>query len=296
MNKLRLSVKSMRMLFCVLIATALARADWFESYQKGEALLEQGRTNEAILELTAALREQPRDAAVLATLGRAEFRAGRYRSAKNYFEKAYEDSRDKAVPSANWAQACLALGEYTRANQLVHEALARYPTDSRLLHLLGQILLKQRHYPEAEVAFRRSLSSRNDPFVVNDLAVLYQLNGEYAESLDLLGRALAEPMPAQAKARIRANLGVVQWNAGARKQGEANLRQALDDMETAVGQNHPDVAWIMEKYAEVLRQSSRRREARDMEAQASRIRSGFAAQSTDSTLQVDWRDLVRERR
>ena len=62
-ERLAVQCKGMRMLPWVLIATSLARADWFESVQKAEAFLEQGRTDEAIGELTAALKERQREAA-----------------------------------------------------------------------------------------------------------------------------------------------------------------------------------------------------------------------------------------
>ena len=48
--------------------------------------------------------------------------------------------------------------------------------------------------------------------------------GDYAQSMDLLRRALAESMAMQPKARLRANLGVVQWQAGARKAQAGNAK------------------------------------------------------------------------
>src|SRR5437879_5943471 len=50
-----------------------------------------------------------------------------------------------------------------------------------------------------------------------------------------------------------------------RADGEVSLREALDETVTAVGPNHPDTAWVLENYSEVLRKSGRKAEARNAE-------------------------------
>ena len=73
----------MRIVGCMLLIAVPALADWFSRFQSGEDLLKHGQPESAIQELRSALAERPDHPAILDALGRAEFRAGRYRSARN---------------------------------------------------------------------------------------------------------------------------------------------------------------------------------------------------------------------
>ena len=96
-------------------------------------------------------------------------------------------------------------------------------------------------------------------------------------------------MPSQARARMLANLGTSSWKVGEKKQAVTWLSQALAEMESIVGPNHPDVARILEDYSTVLRKTGRGTEAKEFEKRARDIRSSFAAHTGEAT--VDWRDL-----
>ena len=87
----------MRVIVLMMLVVLPALAEWAASYRLGEALLQQGRAEDAVRELKIALEERPEEVAILDALGRAEFRAGRYRSAKGYFEKASKVAVDNAV-------------------------------------------------------------------------------------------------------------------------------------------------------------------------------------------------------
>src|SRR5947209_3656580 len=85
----------MRLVLLTVILIAHARADWLDRYRSGEGLLNRGKTEEALQELRTALQEAedfrqdgPGVGAILDTLGRAELRAGHYRSAKKYFDRS----------------------------------------------------------------------------------------------------------------------------------------------------------------------------------------------------------------
>jgi Tfp pilus assembly protein PilF len=115
-----------------------------------------------------------------------------------------------------------------------------------------------RRYPEADTVLHKALALRNDPVIWSDLAAVYQSQHKEAQALELLRQAVLEAPPGQGRARIRANLGVLEWKTGARADGEVSLREALDETVTAVGPNHPDTAWVLENYSEVLRKSGRK--------------------------------------
>ena len=260
---------------------------WMDSYQLAEGLLEQGRTPEAIRLLNFALQLRPDSAVVLDALGRAELRSGRHRSAKYYLEKASRLNPRSDFTTINLAQACFNLGEYAAAEQLVRQALGHSLDNANAWRLLGQILCQERRYRDAETAFRKSLSIKDDPSVWNDLGVLYQKEGRKAQALEVLRKTVLAMTPGQARARVRANLALLQWDVGARAEGEAGLRAALDEMTTAVGANHPDTGWILESYAKVLHKTGRKAESKIARDRANEIRAAFRGEDNRDGFTVD---------
>ncbi len=105
-------------------------------------------------------------------------------------------------------------------------------------------LYQQRRYSEAEPYAKEVLRlgteefGPNDPTtaeLLNNLAVLYHVQGRYAE---------AEPL----------------------------YQRALPIFEKALGPEHPDVAQSLENYAALLRETEREDKAEEMEARAMAIR------------------------
>jgi hypothetical protein len=84
---------------------------------------------------------------------------------------------------------------------------------------------------------------------------------------------------------------VLRWKAGRKAEAESGFKQALREMEEAVGSQHPDVGRILEEYSVVLKKSGRVVESRDMQTRAKSIKSTFAAQTNSGSITVDWRDL-----
>jgi hypothetical protein len=86
-----------------------------------------------------------------------------------------------------------------------------------------------------------------------------------------------------------ANLAVFEWKAGIRRSAADHLRQALTEMEEAVGAAHPDVARILADYAIVLHEQGDKVQSREAARRAESIRSAFAAH--DGSRTVGWREL-----
>ena len=109
---------------------------------------------------------------------------------------------------------------------------------------------RQGNYPEAEKRFVAAVEEAEgfgpqDPRLatsLNDLAVLYEARGRYAE---------AEPL----------------------------YKRALAIVEKALGPEHPDVATSLENYAALLRKTERTTEAIKMKARAKAIRAKYAEQN-----------------
>jgi tetratricopeptide (TPR) repeat protein len=295
----------MHLLLLTVIFFAPVQADGLERYRAGERLLDQGKTQEALLELRTALREmealkheEPALGAILDALGRAQLRAGDYRSAKKYFERALgyweKGTESRAAALSNAGQAYAALGEYARAEQSFREALEIMPRHASLWQLVGSVLVKQHRYEEATTAERNALALGDLAVAAvawNDLAALSQAQHKNREAAEMLGRAVVAAGPGQGRARMLYNLGTIEWKLGSRQQAEAHLRQALEEMETSLGPQHPDVGKILDDYSIMLYKAGRRPEAKQVAMRAEAIRGSFAVHTNSNRATVDWRDL-----
>ena len=281
----------MHVFCCMLLIASPVLADWTDRYQSGEDLLQQGQPERAIRELQSALAQRPDHPAILDALGRAEFHKGHYRLARKYFVKAtHTPGGDSAAGLANLAMASIALGESRRAESLAQQALEREPNNLKTLKLLAQALYLQNRHAEAKGILQRILAMQSDPITLADLATIYEAERKIGLAMDLLQQALTEMSPGQARARMRTNLAMLQWQAGMRDLSEKTLRQALAEAEASVGSDHADTARVLEFYGQVLRRIGRKAEAKNAAERAVAIRAGTASQTNENGFTVDWLD------
>jgi tetratricopeptide (TPR) repeat protein len=270
-----------------------------QRYPLGMALLKEGRTTEASRELRAALREAemsnekgPGLGAILDGLGQVEFVAGLYRTAEKYFERSLKvpgrEPAAKAAALSNAGQAYMALGENHRAEEHFRQAMTLMPDDPGLWHRLGQAMLSQGRHAEAELAFRKALVD-GDVQVLNDLAGVLEIQKRRGAAIALLRDAVARSPAGQSRARMLRNLAVLEWKGGDRQTAANLLREALAEMETAVGAEHPDMAYVLNDYAAALGKTGDKVRSGEAANRAKAIRSIFAGQDGRST--VGWRDL-----
>jgi len=132
-----------------------------------------------------------------------------------------------------------------------------------------------------------------DPLIWSDLGVLYAEQHRDELGIEMLRRAISEGSPGQRRARVRANLAELQWKHGDREGAKTGFQRALDEMQSSVGRNHPDVAAILEKYSQVLKRSGLKAEAQDAADRAARIHAAFDFQTNRNGLTTDWRDDIR---
>jgi tetratricopeptide (TPR) repeat protein len=290
----------------LVVVSAPAWAGWLENYRFGDRSLAEGRTAIALERLQVAAKEAEvagaSDAqltAVYDALGRAGMRSGHYRDGKRNFERALRLAADgpleaRAAVMSNLGQACQALGELARAEQLFREALAAMPNRADLWNLLGGVLALQSRYKEAEDALKLALSNPADPASVtarNDLAVIYQARGKLREAAELYEQAISSSPAGQARARMLANLGDLYLKLRNPTGAMMALGWSLEEMQTAVGPAHPDLATVLEVYARVLKKAGHRTEATEVAQRAKSIRSSFAGQDNETRASVDYRDL-----
>jgi Tfp pilus assembly protein PilF len=272
---------------------AAAHAEWTDRYRAGEELLQHGLADAAVREFRLALAERPDEAAILDGLGRAEMHAGRYRAARTFFEKAVQRSDDKVPSQTNLAIVNMSLGDHRRAEQLLQKVLSSDPKNHIARRALAQAFHQQGHHEKAASILEEVLADCKDQTARADLAVVYQALNRPAKALDVLRQTIPTLEKGQARARLYANLGVLYWKTGARKESEAAFQKAVGEIETVVGKNHPDTAWILEQYSHVAGELGRKDEARTLRKRAAEIRSSFAVETNATRMTVDWREIAK---
>jgi len=228
---------------------------------------------------------------------RADFAAGRLRSAKEAFRRAVGQNdgqpREQAVALAGLGQTMLALGEWSNARRTLEQALALNPGAPQIWHLLGQARLRTGDRTGAEAAIRKGLTLADSPEI--EAACRADLATHFGNPDASVGGALQQAIntapPGQARARMLANLGILQWKSGNKSQAAETLSRALGEMETAVGPYHPDLAFILENYATVLKKTGRKTEAHETAERARGLKAAFGWQANTADTIIDLHDL-----
>ncbi len=123
-----------------------------------------------------------------------------------------------------------------------------------------------------------------DPLVatsLNNLALVYEAQGQHAEAEPLLKRALAimekDFGPEHlGVAQILDNLALVYWAQGKYAETEPLYQRALAIREKSMRPEHPDVATSLENYVTLLQETGRSAEATKMEGRVEAIRAKHA--------------------
>ena len=125
-------------------------------YWFGIALQRIGRFKDCIEALNRSLQHRPDDPYVLGRLGTAFAETGRHLEAESYFTKASFGAPDVTWIWIEWAESLIKQERFLEAREKVEMAL-KDPQASTYT-LLGDILVALREYPQAEVAYRESLT------------------------------------------------------------------------------------------------------------------------------------------
>ncbi len=285
------------LLHLVILSSQGLASDWLALYNSGEEKLRHGMAEEAARDLRQSLRSAESDkvspaqlAGILDALGRSRFRAGKYREATGYFEKALQLAHQPGSRLAglvNASQAYRELGEYKKSEHYIREALRMAPGDARHWQLLGSVLIKSRKYEEAQLAEQKALALGDASVAAlawSDLSAMAEAQGHLTEAATLLERAIHTMHPQHARGRLLVSLAALEMRAKHPHPAASHLREAIQDLETALGKMHPDLAKALDFYASVLRRVGRKSEARQAAERAGEIRASLAAT-------VHWRDL-----
>lgn len=284
-----------RILASILASVSyLGAADWLVLYNSGVEKFGRGSLGEASRDLKTALDSAEaarlpgvQRAEILHVLGRVEFQLGRLHPAISYHQRALGllPPEGRTADLFKVAQAYRELEDYRTAERYAREALALSREDPRILELLASVLIQRRKYPEAESAAQRALT-KGDPtvsaIVWTDLAIIEEARGRFSSAAELLERAVAQMAPSHARARTLSNLSLMENRLKRYRESLIHARQAVTELETHAGPQHPDMCKTLQRYADALSDSGQKVEAMQIAQRARQLQSLLGAT-------VDWR-------
>ncbi len=173
-----------RMLLRLLPGSAQAHKNF------GLGLIEAGRLDEAIEQLSASLDIMPRDLDARNNLGVARLLKGRLDEAISLFREVLEAHGDHADARTNLAIALARQGHVERAAGHFATVLRDHPDHVGALRNLAKLLSRQNRTDEAVARFREALDVREDYAIHMDLAALLAGRNEHDEAMKHYRRAV----------------------------------------------------------------------------------------------------------
>ncbi|MCK6442766.1 tetratricopeptide repeat protein [Elstera cyanobacteriorum] len=124
---------------------------------RAAVLLDLGRTEAALTELTEALSRHPEDAGLARTLALAHIRAGRAAAALPLYEALLADAADPTL-SRDYAEALIKAGRTADAVPLLRAVTEALPDDAAAWFLLGEAARAVGESEAAQAAYRQALT------------------------------------------------------------------------------------------------------------------------------------------
>ena len=230
-----------------LLREALMRArlekkpdNWFAHNALGTALKSQGRVDEALSHIHAAIRLHPGHPQLRYNLANMHLALGRLEEAIEGYQLALAIEPDHPKANNNLAVAFQQSGDLERAVEHYREQLTVSPMDARAHGNLGTALFEQGHGDAADDAFVRALQL--DPDWVQALegrGDVARKRGRLEDAEDRYQHALrVEP----ASPGANYGLGAIRLAQGAPQSATAHFRKAVEDNDAYIGVLNDD-AW-----------------------------------------------------
>jgi tetratricopeptide (TPR) repeat protein len=237
-------------------------------------------------------------AGLLYRVGWFEWRQGRYESACQTLQAAYQtrqrifgDEAEKTLESLNLLASALAgQGKYEAAEEMYRRALTghekvlgmEHPDTLTSVDNLASVLRDQGRYEAAEEMYRRALTGSEkvlgvehpDTLIsVGNLASVLQGQGRYEVAEEMYQRALIgheKVLGAEHPDTLTSvnNLTLVLQGQGKYEAAEEMYRRVLTGREKVLGMEHPDTLTIVDNLASVLQGQGRYEVAEEMYRQA----------------------------
>ncbi len=230
-----------------LLREALMRArleknpdNWFARYALSSALKAQGRLDEALAEVRAALRLLPGHPQIRYNLANTLLALGRTEAAIENYQRVLAIEPDHPKANNNLAVAYQQTGDLARAVQHYRQQLTVTPMDARAHANLGAALLEQGRSQAADDAFGRALEL--DP----DWVPALEGRGDAARArgrLEDAERSYQRALSIQPGAPgAHYGLGAMRLAEGAQAQATAHFRKAVQGENAYIGVLNDD-AW-----------------------------------------------------
>jgi len=160
-------------------------------YNLGNVLAKSGRVEESIDHYRTALRVRPRNAAILFALGEALRRLGRLDEAQSRYEEALKGESDSPDVWCGLGNVMLNGGKWEEAAKAFGTAVQLRPDNTDALVNYAASLAQAGHNPEAARAFQAALRVQPDAADLhNDLGGVLAQDGRLAEAKGEFERAL----------------------------------------------------------------------------------------------------------
>lgn len=168
---------------------------------------------------------------------------------------------------------------------------------SKCLNALAAVLCLENKTEEAQALYKRSLSilesanGSSSPVLVQtmlDLGSIYEAEGNHPQAMVLYKRVLGIDQASFGPYHLETGktlhkIGKVSHNSGKLMDAEPYYKKAMSIFEKQVDNQNPNIAdlvALLQDYARLLSQTSRKGEAKDMENKASALRDQLHKQST----------------
>jgi tetratricopeptide (TPR) repeat protein len=211
-------------------------------YNFGNALLQQGRANEAIDQFQRALQIRPDYADAHFNLGVALVRKGNVDEAITHFQRALQLKPDDTQTRLAVGNALLQQGRADEAMVYFQKALQAGPDNADAQVTLGNALLQQGHVNEAMVCFQKALQTEPDSAEAHcDLGAALFRKGDIDAAIAQF-RAALQIKPGFAEAHL--NLGSALVKKGQVNEAIIHFQRALEiDPDNVEALN--DLAWLL---------------------------------------------------
>jgi tetratricopeptide (TPR) repeat protein len=305
---------------CVALAAALAWGAAGQQLEEGKQLSAKGRYAEAHAVFTAMLRDAERNQAdagtvalILDYLGVDETDLGNFREAENVFNRALSilpgDDRAASKVKTHLAELYMNEQRAAEAEPLLRQAAARFRDGGQPERIalgetyndLAVALAMQRKRRESETLLREALAlmegelGPDHPILTSSLeplAALLVAEHRYAEAVAPAERAwhilqsFGPHIGTPDIANVLDILGQVYAHTGRLAEAESSARRAATLAEEVYGPKHPRLGLFLQRYAAVLAQANRKKEASDIQKRARAILVAANRGSVGSTVSV----------
>lgn len=157
----------------------------------GAALLNSGRTDEAIYHLEKAFEIKPQSRKTHFDMGTAQAAKKNFYEAKKYYNWILERFPNDMETIYQLGRVYFDLGEYDKARYYLSTFLKQNPKHVKALIYLGHISLKLEKYKDAKKYYLSAIKLHPDsPEVLNNLGTIYYKEGDLIESTHFFKLAL----------------------------------------------------------------------------------------------------------